>query len=142
LSELAANAPFIVFGDADIEMAIKGDIAPEIPQCRPDPRLRQRRHGAALRLRHIYRAARRDSRRDEGRRLVRARCGDRAVDRHEAVEKVEAHIADALKKGAKVVTGGKRAAQGDTFFEPAVVTDVMTDMVIAEEETLGPVAPL
>jgi succinate-semialdehyde dehydrogenase / glutarate-semialdehyde dehydrogenase len=55
-----------------------------------------------------------------------------------AVEKVEAHIADAVKKGAKVVTGGKRAAQGGSFFEPTVLTDVTTDMVITKEETLGP----
>jgi hypothetical protein len=59
-----------------------------------------------------------------------------------AVEKVEAHIANALKKGAKIVTGGKRAAQGGSFFEPTVLTDVTTDMVITKEETFGPVAPL
>jgi succinate-semialdehyde dehydrogenase / glutarate-semialdehyde dehydrogenase len=59
-----------------------------------------------------------------------------------AVEKVEAHIADAVKKGAKVVNGGKRAAQGGSFFEPTVLTDVTTDMVITKEETFGPVAPL
>ena len=59
-----------------------------------------------------------------------------------AVEKVEAHIADAVKKGAEVVTGGKRAAQGGSFFEPTVLTDVTTDMVITKEETFGPVAPL
>src|SRR5271167_3606637 len=59
-----------------------------------------------------------------------------------AVEKVEAHIADALKKGAKVGTGGKRAAQGGSFFEPTVLTDVTTDMVITKKETFGPVAPL
>ena len=59
-----------------------------------------------------------------------------------AVEKVEAHIADAVKKGAKVVTGGKRSALGGTFFEPTVLTNVTTDMVIAKEETFGPVAPL
>ena len=59
-----------------------------------------------------------------------------------AVEKVEGHIADAVKKAAKVVTGGKRAAQGGSFFEPTVLTDVTTDMVITKEETFGPVAPL
>ncbi len=59
-----------------------------------------------------------------------------------AVEKVEAHIADAVKKGAKFVTGGKRAAQGGGFFERTVLTDVTTDMVITKEETFGPVAPL
>jgi succinate-semialdehyde dehydrogenase / glutarate-semialdehyde dehydrogenase len=57
-----------------------------------------------------------------------------------AVEKVEAHIADAVKKGAKVVTGGKRSALGGSFFEPTVLTDV-TDMVITKEETFGPLAP-
>ena len=56
-----------------------------------------------------------------------------------AVEKVEAHIADA---GAKVVAGGKRSALGGTFFEPTVLTDVTTHMVITKEETFGPVAPL
>jgi succinate-semialdehyde dehydrogenase / glutarate-semialdehyde dehydrogenase len=41
-----------------------------------------------------------------------------------------------------VVTGGKRAAQGGSFFEPTVLTDVTTEMVITKEETFGPVAPL
>jgi succinate-semialdehyde dehydrogenase/glutarate-semialdehyde dehydrogenase len=59
-----------------------------------------------------------------------------------ALEKVERHIANAVRKGAKVVTGGKRSALGDTFFEPTVLTDVTTDMVITKEETLGPVEPL
>ena len=59
-----------------------------------------------------------------------------------AVEKVEAHIADAVEKGANVVTSGKRAAQGGSFFEPTVLTDVTTDMIITKEETFGPVAPL
>ena len=59
-----------------------------------------------------------------------------------AVEKVEVHIADAVQKGAKVVTGGKRAAQGGSFFELTVLTDVTTDMVITKEETFGPVSSL
>jgi succinate-semialdehyde dehydrogenase / glutarate-semialdehyde dehydrogenase len=59
-----------------------------------------------------------------------------------AVEKVEAYIADAVKKGAKVVLGGKRAGHGGSFFEPTVLTDVTTDMVITKEETFGPVAPI
>ena len=59
-----------------------------------------------------------------------------------AVEKVDAHIADAVQKGAKVVTGGKRSALGGTFFEPTVLTNVTTEMVITKEETYGPVAPL
>jgi succinate-semialdehyde dehydrogenase / glutarate-semialdehyde dehydrogenase len=59
-----------------------------------------------------------------------------------AVDKVEAHIADAVKKGAKVVTGGKRHALDDTFFEPTALSEVTTDMVITKEEIFGPVAPL
>src|SRR6201984_2407089 len=58
------------------------------------------------------------------------------------VEKIEAHIADAVKKGAKVVTGGKRAAQGGSFFEPTLLTDVTTHMVITKEANFGPVDPL
>jgi acyl-CoA reductase-like NAD-dependent aldehyde dehydrogenase len=54
-----------------------------------------------------------------------------------AVAKVEVHIADAVKKGAKVVTGGRRSALGGTFFEPTFVADVTTDMVITKEETFG-----
>jgi succinate-semialdehyde dehydrogenase/glutarate-semialdehyde dehydrogenase len=59
-----------------------------------------------------------------------------------AVEKVEAHIADAVKKGAKIVAGGHRHALGGSFFEPTVLTEVTTDMMITREETFGPVAPL
>jgi succinate-semialdehyde dehydrogenase/glutarate-semialdehyde dehydrogenase len=59
-----------------------------------------------------------------------------------AVEKGEAHIANALKQRERIVTGGKRATQGGSLFEPTVLTDVTTDMVITKEETFGPVAPL
>ena len=58
------------------------------------------------------------------------------------VEKVEEHIADAIAKGARVVTGGKRHAKGGTFFEPTVLADVKTNMKVTHEETFGPVAPL
>ena len=59
-----------------------------------------------------------------------------------AVEKVEAHIADAVGKGAKIAIGGKRHALGRSFFEPTVLTNVTTKMAVANEETFGPVAPL
>src|SRR6202007_2377570 len=60
----------------------------------------------------------------------------------EAVEKVEAHISNAANTGGKVVACGRRPALGGSFFEPTVLTDVTTDMVITKEETFGPVAPL
>src|SRR5690606_565337 len=59
-----------------------------------------------------------------------------------AVEKVEEHIQDAVSKGAKILQGGKRHALGGTFFEPTVLANVTTEMMVAREETFGPVAPL
>jgi succinate-semialdehyde dehydrogenase/glutarate-semialdehyde dehydrogenase len=59
-----------------------------------------------------------------------------------AVTKVEQHIGDALSKGATLATGGHRHKLGGTFFEPTVLKNVTTDMLITREETFGPVAPL
>jgi succinate-semialdehyde dehydrogenase/glutarate-semialdehyde dehydrogenase len=59
-----------------------------------------------------------------------------------ALAKVEEHVADALAKGARVVTGGKRHALGGTFYEPTVLADVTPSMMVTREETFGPVAPL
>jgi succinate-semialdehyde dehydrogenase/glutarate-semialdehyde dehydrogenase len=59
-----------------------------------------------------------------------------------AVEKVEEHIADAVKKGAKLVTGGKRHSRGGNFFEPTILANVPHEAMIFTEETFGPVAPL
>ncbi len=140
--ELGGNAPFIVFDDADIEMAVKGAIASKYRNAGPTCVCAKPHPGAGRRLRRLYQAPRRDRRRDEGRRRVEPGAVIGPLIDMKAVEKVEAHIADALKKGAKVVAGGKRAAQGGTFFEPTVLTDVTTDMVITKEETFGPVAPL
>lgn len=59
-----------------------------------------------------------------------------------AVQKVEEHINDAVAKGGKVVAGGNRHALGHTFFEPTVVTGVTPDMLVARDETFGPLAPV
>jgi succinate-semialdehyde dehydrogenase / glutarate-semialdehyde dehydrogenase len=59
-----------------------------------------------------------------------------------AVAKVEEHVADALSKGAEIVCGGKRHVLGGTFYEPTVLRNVGADMLVAREETFGPVAPL
>ncbi len=56
--------------------------------------------------------------------------------------KVEAHVADAVAKGGRVLCGGQRHALGGNFFEPTVLADITTDMQVAREETFGPVAPL
>ena len=60
----------------------------------------------------------------------------------DAVRKVEEHISDALAKGARVVTGGRRHALGGNFFEPTILADVPHGADIFREETFGPVAPL
>jgi succinate-semialdehyde dehydrogenase/glutarate-semialdehyde dehydrogenase len=60
----------------------------------------------------------------------------------DAVLKVEKHIEDAVKRGAKIVTGGKRHALGGTFFEPTVLADVPPDALVSREETFGPLAPV
>ena len=59
-----------------------------------------------------------------------------------AVEKVENQIADAVSKGGRVLTGGKRHAKGGSFFEPTVIADANRDMLVFREETFGPMAPL
>ena len=78
-----------------------------------------------------------DHRSDEGRRRVRAGRAviSRLIDKKAVIE---LHVADAVKKGAKVVIGGKRAAQGGSFFEPTVLTDVTNDMFISKEGDLRP----
>ena len=59
-----------------------------------------------------------------------------------SMEKVEEHVADAVAKGGKVLTGGKRHRLGGSFFEPTVITHASSDMLVAREETFGPLAPL
>ena len=58
------------------------------------------------------------------------------------IAKVESHVADAVENGAIIKTGGKRLHQGQTFYEPTILTNVTHDMRVAREETFGPVAPL
>ena len=140
--ELGGNAPFIVFDDADIEMAVKGAIASKYRNagqtcvCANRILVQDGVYDAfAKRLAETAGAMKVASGFEQG-----AVIGP-LIDM-KAVEKVEMHIADALRKGAKVVVGGHRHALGGSFFEPTVLTDVTTDMVITREETFGPVAPL
>jgi succinate-semialdehyde dehydrogenase/glutarate-semialdehyde dehydrogenase len=57
-------------------------------------------------------------------------------------DKVEAHVADALERGAELVTGGSAHPLGGTFYEPTVLTGVSVDALMSREETFGPVAGL
>jgi succinate-semialdehyde dehydrogenase/glutarate-semialdehyde dehydrogenase len=140
--ELGGNAPFIVFDDADLEMAVKGAIASKYRNAGQTCVCANR----ILVQDGVYEAFARRLAETAGAMKVGSGFEPGTVigpliDMR-AVEKVESHIADALQKGAHIVAGGKRHAMGGSFFEPTVLTDVTADMIITREETFGPVAPL
>jgi len=140
--ELGGNAPFIVFDDADIDKAIAGAMASKYRNAGQTCVCANR----LLVQAGIYDAfAARLAAAVEGLKVGRgteAGVTQGPLINEAAVAKVEEHIGDALAKGARIRTGGKRHALGRTFFEPTVLTDATPDMLIAREETFGPVAPL
>ncbi len=140
--ELGGNAPFIVFDDADLDAAVSGAMA---------SKYRNAGQTCVCANRLLVQATVYD---DFARRLAAAvgklRVGDGLkgetdqgpMINMQAVEKVEAHIADALGKGARLLAGGGRHELGGTFFQPTILADMTPAMRIAREETFGPVAPL
>ena len=140
--ELGGNAPFIVFDDADLDAAVEGAMM---------SKFRNNGQTCVCANRIYVQAGVYDAFAEKLAAAVRAlKVGDGLNEgittgpliSADAVEKVEDHIADALKGGGQVMTGGKRHALGGTFFEPTVVTGVTQEMKVATEETFGPVAPL
>ncbi|WP_165225664.1 NAD-dependent succinate-semialdehyde dehydrogenase [Affinirhizobium pseudoryzae] len=140
--ELGGNAPFIVFDDADLDAAVEGAIASKYRNagqtCVCSNRLYvqsgvymtfARKLADRVRQLHVGRGY------DEG--ILIGPLIDM-----DAVAKVEAHLADAVSKGGKVIVGGQRHALGGAFFEPTVLINANRDMLLAREETFGPVAPL
>jgi succinate-semialdehyde dehydrogenase / glutarate-semialdehyde dehydrogenase len=140
--ELGGNAPFIVFDDADIDAAVDGAIASKFRNAGQTCVCANRIYVQA----GVY---------DEFARKFAAKVGQMKVGagveagvvigpliEPAAVSKVERHVADAVALGAKVILGGKRHERGALFFQPTVLTEVTTQMLVAREETFGPVAPL
>ena len=140
--ELGGNAPFIVFDDADIDAAVTGA-------------MQSKYRNAGQTCVCANRILVHESVYDEfAEKLALAveqmQVGDGLEDGTEvgplidvaAVEKVEAHISDAVAKGAQVAVGGSRHSLGGTYFQPTVIQHVDTDMAVATEETFGPLAPL
>lgn len=140
--ELGGNAPFIVFDDADLDAAVQGALAAKFRNSGQTCVCANR----ILVQQGIY---------DEfARRLVKAvqtlavgpasdgQSSQGPLINQAAVEKVQAHISDALSQGAQILTGGKPHAAGALFFQPTVLTGVKQNMRISHEETFGPVAPL
>ena len=140
--ELGGNAPFIVFDDADLDAAVQGVMGSKYRNtgqtcvCANRVLVQDGVYDAfATKLKAAVEAMKVGNGMEPG--VVQG-----PLINADAVKKVEEHIADALKRGAKVVTGGKRHALGGTFFQPTVLADVPKDAVIFREETFGPVAPL
>ncbi|HMK69315.1 MAG TPA: NADP-dependent succinate-semialdehyde dehydrogenase, partial [Stellaceae bacterium] len=140
--ELGGNAPFIVFDDADIDMAVKGAIASKYRNagqtcvCANRILVQDGIYDAfATKLAGAVSAMKVGYGSETGT-VIGPLIDMKAVD------KVEEHVHDAVAKGAKIVVGGKRHALGGTFYEPTVLTDVNTQMKVTREETFGPVAPL
>jgi succinate-semialdehyde dehydrogenase/glutarate-semialdehyde dehydrogenase len=138
--ELGGNAPFIVFDDADIDAAVQGAMASKFRNTGQTCVCVNRfyvQDGVYDAFTQALTAAVRKMR------VGNALQGDveqGPLINAAALKKVETHVADALEKGAKVLTGGKPHALGGTFYEPTVLADASKSMLIAGEETFGPVA--
>ena len=140
--ELGGNAPFIVFDDADLDAAVAGAMA---------SKFRNSGQTCVSANRILVQSGIYDR---FARKLAEAVSNLKVGDGMEegvaqgplineaGLQKVEAHVADALEQGAKAVLGGTPHALGGTFFQPTVLTDVSPSMLIAREETFGPVAAL
>ena len=140
--ELGGNAPFIVFDDADRDAAVEGAMASKYRNtgqtCVCTNRLLVQ-DGVYEEFARRLAAA-----------VARLQVGPGAepgvtqgplIDQG-ALEKVEALVADAVSRGARVLAGGQRHALGGTFYQPTLLTDVPADALLAQEEIFGPVAPL
>jgi len=144
--ELGGNAPFIVFDDADLDAAVDGLMAAKFRNggqtCVSPNRIYVQDS--------VYDAfADKLTARVKALRIGPATCADAQIGpmiNARAVDKIEAHVQDALARGARVLTGGRRVrddvADGPHYYAPTVLADADPDMELAGEETFGPVAPL
>lgn len=140
--ELGGNAPFIVFDDADLKQAVAGALA---------AKYRNNGQTCVCTNRFYIHSTIYDQFAEKLQQAVSKLQVGNGLDgattlgpliSEAAVDKVTAHINDAVQRGAKTLLGGQRHALGGTFFEPTILLDVPHDALIAQEETFGPVAPL
>jgi len=138
--ELGGNAPFVVFDDADIDAAVEGAVASKFRNAGQTCVCTNRFYVQAgvydafvEKLCAKVKTLKVGNGLDEG-----VQIGP-MIDEN-GVEKVEEHLADAVKKGATILTGGERHELGKTFFQPTVVAGVTQDMQLCREETFGPLA--
>lgn len=140
--ELGGNAPFIVFDDADIDAAIEGAMASKFRNSGQTCVCTNRFYVQAgiyeqfvERFSVAVKGLKLGNGLEEGTDLG-------PLIEQSAIEKVEHHIKDAVSKGGSVVIGGEAQQAGSLFFEPTIVRDVNQTMLVATEETFGPVAPV
>lgn len=140
--ELGGNAPFIVLDDADLDAAVEGAIASKYRNagqtcvCANRIYVQDGVYDAfAQKLVAAVGKLKVGNGVDEG--VTQGPLID-----EKAVQKVEQHVADALSKGGRLLLGGKRHELGHSFFQPTVMADINADMLVAKEETFGPLAPL
>jgi succinate-semialdehyde dehydrogenase / glutarate-semialdehyde dehydrogenase len=140
--ELGGNAPFIVFDDADLDAAVAGAMA---------SKYRNAGQTCVCANRLLVQEGVYDAFAEKlASAVTKLKVGDGTEQgvttgpliNSAAVSKVQEHIDDAVKKGACVIAGGKPHQLGGTFFEPTIIRDVTSKMLVATEETFGPVAPL
>jgi len=140
--ELGGNAPLIVFDDADISRAVTGAMASKFRNAGQTCVSANRILVQAGIFDAFVAALSAEVAKHKVGAGVDAGVTQGPLINTQAVEKVEAHLADAIAKGAKVVAGGKRHKLGKTFFEPTVVTGIDRSMRMWNEETFGPVAAI
>ena len=141
--ELGGNAPFIVFDDADLDAAVEGAI-----MCK----FRNNGQTCVCANRIYVQAGVYDAfARKLTEKVSAMKIGDGLEEgtqlgpliNADAIDKVQEHVADATAKGAKVVIGGGEAMQGEGYFlPPTIITGVTQDMMVSQDETFGPLAPL
>jgi succinate-semialdehyde dehydrogenase/glutarate-semialdehyde dehydrogenase len=140
--ELGGNAPFIVFDDADLDAAVDGALASKYRNagqtcvCTNRFYAHERIYDA-----FVTKLAARAAQLKVGSGFDDGAQQGPLIDA-QALAKVQAHVADAVARGARVVTGGAPHALGGTYFAPTVLADVTAEMLVAREETFGPVAPV
>ncbi len=140
--ELGGNAPFLVFDDADLDQAVEGAITAKYRNSGQTCVCTNRFYvQAGIYERFVEKLTEAVKRLKVGDGREKDVQQGPLIDK-KAVAKVEQHIADAVKKGGKVVAGGKPHALGGTFFEPTVIRDATQDMAVAREETFGPLSPI
>ncbi len=138
--ELGGNAPFIVFDDADIDSAVEGALASKYRNAGQTCVCANRLYVQdSVYDQFVQKLAVKAKAIKVGNGFEPGVTQGPMIDDN-AIAKIERHVADAVSKGAKVLTGGKKI--GDRFFEPTVLIDTTSDMLCAREETFGPVAPV